>query len=349
MRTGWMLACLAALCAAGARAERVEQRHCVAPPGVTLRIENAAGLVEVVDWDREEVALDARLGGGVAALHFDCADAQVRVRVEARQGIRNDSATLRLRAPRDAAVIIDTASADVVVRGLSGAKEIQSASGRVNVAADSAPLLRVRTVGGNIEVQGNAPETDLSTTSGLIALTGDARRLTLANVSGRLEARGAYGAVGATTVSGGVTIEGALGSADVKSVSGRVDVGTVGPGGDGYPTLRVRTMSGNVRATGQGLRELAMDSVSGRLDYQGGFGPAPRIDARSVSGAITLELDAPLDAALRADSQLGRVEANVPGAVRGRAPGAGAAVTAETGAGSARLQSQSGGIRVRVP
>lgn len=344
----WMLGGVAVIAAAGAWADRAEQRQCLAPPTATLWVENPAGLVELVGWDREEVVLDARLGNGVAALHFDCEDAQVRVRVEVKRRARDGDATLRFQVPRGASIVVDTASAQVDVRDVTGRKEIQSASGRVLVAADSSHL-RARTVSGNLSVTGFAPEMDLSTTSGLLTLSGGADRLALATVSGRVEVDGTYGIVNVTAVSGGVTLSGTLESVDVKSVSGRVDVGKIQPGPAGYPRLRVRTISGNVAAEGLGLRELDTDTVSARQEFRGNFGPAPRVEARSVSGGITLDLDGPLDAAIHAESRSGRVDIDLPGAQRRSEPGMGNQVTTAGGAGSARLVSQSGGIRVRVP
>jgi hypothetical protein len=201
---------------------------------------------------------------------------------------RRSSFDLEIEVPRAAAVTIDTASADLIVRdltsqatvrtasgdvsleGIAGTLELDSVSGEVRIVADAALDLRARTISGDLSVRGpRLGRAEIGTTSGDVRLD--------ATLAGS-------GPFGIETVSGDATIVGRMGlRIEARTVTGelRSDLPhrrESGPGrklllvGDGAIPLSFRSVSGDLRVAAP--RDSLPADVAGAIDEAGPVAPA---------------------------------------------------------------------------
>ena len=182
-------------------------------------------------------------------------------------GVGRRAPNLEIEVPRRATVVLETASGDVTVAGLTGDQRYRTASGAM-VLRDVSGQLIVDAVSGDVEVRSDGPcSVAARTVSGNLDVRGDVfHALRLSSTSGDVRLDGRLD--GSTTGSGPFAIEsvsgdmviGVAGSArvEVRSVTGdvRSDVDVTSEGGRGSrtlvvgaggPTLTVRTVSGDVR------------------------------------------------------------------------------------------------------
>jgi hypothetical protein len=106
----------------------------------------------------------------------------------------------------------------------------------------------------------------------------------LTTASGDISVRDTNGDVRLRTASGEVKLRGVR-NVEVMAVSG--DVATDNANGD----VRLRTVSGDARITQSGSNhQLEFGTTSGDLDWSGACGAGCRIEARSMSGDVKLQL-----------------------------------------------------------
>lgn len=163
----------------------------------------------------------------------------------------------------------------------------------------------------DLDVRGALGEVGGRTTSG-DALLGDTGSLTFTSTSGDLSAGVVQGTLTVKSTSGDVLVRRAVGMASVTTVSGDVRIG------EALEHAAVNTVSGDVEleATEGGARVTA---VSGDVHVATRPGLALWIDAQSVSGSVTSELevgDTPADAAPGAARQVELRVRTVSGDVR---------------------------------
>jgi hypothetical protein len=174
---------------------------------------------------------------------------------------RGQSAELDVEVPHGATVSVETASADIVARDLSGAKRFRTASGEVSLNR-LAGAIDVETVSGEIELDGQAP-VDLAakTVSGDVEIrVPSLRKLDLGTTSGdvRVDAElTGQGPFAIRTISGDAIVVGRSGfRVEAESVTGDLSSDLAGkresmPGrkiltiGRPGPTLAFRSVSGD--------------------------------------------------------------------------------------------------------
>jgi len=139
----------------------------------------------------------------------------------------------------------------------------------------------VTTMSGNIDVE-RAEEADLRTGAGSIHLASCDVRCRMNSMSGKIEA-GHVGAAVAGTVSGSIRVEHVAGKFKARTVSGSIEAACDG-GGD----IAVKTVSGRVQI--ELPRETALarriKSLSGRVRVPFPEGDDVRLEAMTVSGSI---------------------------------------------------------------
>lgn len=184
---------------------------------------------------------------------------------------RGHSAELDVEVPHGADVTVETASADIDARDLSGAKKFRSASGEVSLNRLAGPV-DVETVSGEIDIDGQAP-LDLAAKS----------------VSGDVEVRvPALRKLDLGTTSGDIKVDAELtgqGPFAIRSISG--DVVVVGRSGF---RVEAESVTGDLSSDVPGKRE----SMPGRKVLIVGR-PGPTLAFRSVSGDF--HVSQPRDAA----------------------------------------------------
>lgn len=184
-------------------------------------------------------------------------------------GNRRASAVVSISVPADCPVELGVVSADAVVSGIS------------------ADRTAVKSVSGDVTLDGVRSDISAQTVSGDLETRQLAGALSFSTVSGDLTVvDGASDAVKAESVSGDVTLDldlGAGGRIDVSSVSGDVTVRMPESAG---VRVEVRTMSGSLDSAFDGL---SSERKPGSLKLRGQVGTGDgRFTARTVSGDVTL-------------------------------------------------------------
>ncbi len=268
---------------AAAATRSVDQKLAADPQG-SVAIYNVAGRIDVVGWDRPEIAVTGTLGDGVERLDFTSSGGRAEVRVvlpKSSGSNRNGDANLTVRVPARSAVLANVVSADLTSKGVVGRQELKAVSG--NVDAEGTRDLRVSSVSGDVKV----------------ATSAEPGHYEIQSVSGDVVVRGgAGGEVDAKSVSGDVRLElGTLERGRFKSVSGdlTVDTGLAASG-----RLDVETVSGDVRLgfAARPPAEFDVETNSGSISNCFGpkpvepkYGPGSRLQFREGAGTAQVRVD----------------------------------------------------------
>ena len=227
--------------------EEIDQTLAMPADGL-IAVENVAGSVEFVTWDRAEVQIRGEVGSGVEEVEVTSTTSGVQVRVINRKGEHRVAGTdLHLRIPEAARVEAETVSADIALSGSRGERVI------------------LRTVSGDLEVEAKPQRIDLHTVSGDVEFEGAVSRSVFETVSGEIVIVGAAGEISASTVSGDVSLEaGEVTQGRFEAVSGDL-------------ILSLSLVDGG---------RLACDSMSGDVKLSLPASQQAEFTAQSFSGSI---------------------------------------------------------------
>jgi DUF4097 and DUF4098 domain-containing protein YvlB len=237
----------------------VSGRRTMAPDG-EVRIENVAGSIKVVAWDRSEVEVKGKIGEDVERLEFGGSDSYTTIKVVLpRRGHCCDDgeADLEISVPRLARLEVKTVSADIGVTDTAGSARVNSVSGEVVLRTKSRDI-NASSVSGEVIVIGSGAQAriEASSVSGDVKIEGVDAELELESVSGDAELqRSKVSRLTMQSTSGDVTYSGAL------------------KGGGSY---EFQTVSGDVSITLEGARDATFDVSSFSGDIENSFGPKPR-------------------------------------------------------------------------
>lgn len=231
----------------GAQAQQTVERSRAAAADGVVEIENIAGSIRVEGWDRNEVAMSARLGRGIERVDFEGDGSETRIRVVYPRRNNSDGADLVVRVPTGSRIKIQGVSATVTVQNVGGRVQAQSVSGDVTVSGSTRTVeaasvsgdvrvnastndVRAQSVSGSVHVQRATGFIEAETTSGDVAVEGnDASSLTLHSVSGRVSYRGSLdetASVNIESFSGTVDFavpRGTAGNFEASTFSGAID------------------------------------------------------------------------------------------------------------------------------
>ena len=230
LRRTIVAALIAAAPAVAAAQSRVQQSR-PAPPDGVVQIENSAGSVRVIGWDRAEVAVSGALGPGAEGLSLRGDKRYTHVEVETEGNPHGVHSDLEVRVPAGSDVTIESFGATIDVSGVQG-----------QVSAE--------TVNSDVRV------------------TGAARSVRAESVNGTVTVTGTTGRVQAESVNGGVTVRGGGGEVDASTVNGPLTVG------------------------GSSFSRAALETVNGKLLFDGGLAAGASLGAETVSGEVELVLPA---------------------------------------------------------
>jgi putative adhesin len=239
--------------------------HRIGPRGrFVLRFASGEVAVRGVEGDTARVrSLDDRSLSDLFAIVTG--DDHLELRQVEKLGLgvfgRGHSAELDVAVPHGADVTIETASADIDARDLSGAKKFRSASGEVSLNRLAGPV-DVETVSGEIDIDGQAPlDLIAKSVSGDVEVRVPAlRRLDLGTTSGDVKVDAeltGQGPFAMRTISGDAIVVGRSGfRVEAESVTGDLSSDVPGkresmPGrkvlivGRPGPTLAFRSVSGD--------------------------------------------------------------------------------------------------------
>jgi hypothetical protein len=245
-----VLVILAVITTSTRAATRSVEQHQSADPSGSVEIINVAGSVEVLGWDKPEVAVTGQIGERVERVDITGADKHLTIKVVLPIGGHwsgDGEAHLTIHVPQMSSLSVSLVSADLKISGVSGAQQIHTVSG--TVATDGGGNSRVSTISGDVHVAVPAG--------------------TPAEVS---------------TVSGDISVHGAEGEVSVKSVSGggKLDLGTLS-------NFRLESVSGdfliNAHLAPGAHFEASGVSSSLHADFAGVGGAS--YDLSSLSGDIS--------------------------------------------------------------
>ena len=245
-RSTILLLAAALLVAAPAEAQRTVERSRAARADGVVEIENIAGSIRVEGWDRNEVAMTARLGRNVEEVEFtgDAGHTKIRV-VYPRRG-NSGGSDVTVRVPTGSRLKVSGVSAGVAVRQVSGAVDATSVSG-------------------DVEIQGSPRSLNAQSVSGDVVLNGSSSDIRATSVSGDIELNGANGFIEAETTSGDMAIQGR----DVSSLTAHSVSGEIGFAGSLQQNASV-----------------SVESFSGTVDFAVPGGTRGDFEASTFSGSI---------------------------------------------------------------
>ncbi|MGE5292753.1 MAG: DUF4097 family beta strand repeat-containing protein [Micromonosporaceae bacterium] len=132
------------------------------------------------------------------------------------------------------------------------------------------------------------------------------------------------------SVSGGITMDGVTGSVDANTMSGDLEAQDV----DGE--VAFKTVSGELTIAGGSLARLDAKTVNGRITADVDLAPAASVQTATVSGDVAVRLPATTSARVDLRSASGRVETAFDGLECSSKPGT-TSVSGTLGTGDARL------------
>ena len=230
------------------------------------------------------VALDVSIPAGDVRVDT-WAEARVEVEVSAA---RADEASRQAAAETRIESVDRGGRHEISIRASKREGRLASFLGRgpellVEIRCPEGADLELETQSADLEARGPLGDVRARSASGDVQI-GPAEALTLTTASGDLVAGAVGGSLSVKSASGDVAVRSVAESSTVNTVSGDVRIG------DTAGTAAVNTVSGDVEldAAEGGVR---VSAVSGDVHVAARHGLALWIDAQSVSGSITSDLD----------------------------------------------------------
>lgn len=287
------------IAAPAAAANRPVSERGAMPADGQVAIENIAGSVKVIGWDRDEISVTGTLGDDVERLDFSAgARARVEVVYKERHGRKGESARnllgegggadLTVQVPRGCRLEVEVVAAGVDVSGLGGEIEVTSVSGDVDVRG-ACRRLEVECVSGNVEIDGAGLVTEVGTVSGNLKVRCDDAALEVQTVTGEATVDCAnLRSLEANTVNGTITLAGrpARGAViEAESVNGSL---TLAVPGDVGAAFEVTTFNGGIEnAFGQKPTRTDRYTPGEELHFTNGDGGA-EVRLNTLNGQIRI-------------------------------------------------------------
>jgi DUF4097 and DUF4098 domain-containing protein YvlB len=259
-----------------------------------VRIDNVAGTIRIVGWDKSQVQVTGTLGEAVQRLDITSDTSGIEIRVVLPHHVNSsdcgECADLQIQVPKGSHLEVSTVSADVEANGISGAARLGTVSGGISLNS-SASRIDVKTVSGDTTVVGSAKGAQITATSvsGTLRVSDVDGSVDAENVSGDTKVASRHvSTLKMSATSGNLIFDGSLfkgGNYDLNNVSGDVEVVT-----DGTPDARfdVSSFSGDIdNGFGPKPTRVSKYSPGMELHFTSGSGSAT-LSARTLSGDIHL-------------------------------------------------------------
>jgi DUF4097 and DUF4098 domain-containing protein YvlB len=257
----WTTLFLLTAATAGWAGERVEQRR-PASADALVAIENPAGSIHVVGWDKEEVEVTGTLGSGAEGIDVSGSSHHISIDVDTMRNPHGVSSDLEIRVPKGSRIEIDGFAASIRVEGIDG-------------------MIRAETVNGSIGIASGSKEVSAESVNGAVEVACPCQRVEATSVNGAVTVRGASGILDASTVNGRLTVEGAsFERVQLETVNGTLSfAGDLGSGS----TLHAETVGGSVEliVPAAVAATFNLSTFSGPIENE--FGQEPRRTSRYTS------------------------------------------------------------------
>lgn len=266
-------------------------RRLAVAPDASIRILNLAGSIRVTGWDRDSVLISGAPPPGAGMLLAGGSERGVKIVVEADAATDLPGTDLEIRVPRGAHLWVKSATATIVIEGMTGEVEASTVTGAITVRGSPAVLV-AESMEGDLDITAPARVSRLKTAGGAITVREAANEITATSVSGAirlLDAR-AVSSGRLESVSGSVLFNGAVqpgGSLDLQTHDAPIDIFL--PARQGA-VVEVTAFGGKAINRIPGL---ASSPGKGKaLQYRLGNGRA-RVVARSLKGDVSLRQQMP--------------------------------------------------------
>ena len=283
--------CLAAAVAFAPRPaaaqQKVEARRSASADAL-VEIENPAGSVRVIGWDRGEVLVNGDLGAGASGLDFTGSGSRIRVGVDTERNPHGVSSALEVHVPAKSRLQIESFAGSITVEGVSGTVSAETVNGSINVTGQAREI-EAESVNGSVQVSGASTHTKAESVNGSVVVRGASGDLDASTVNGRLEVSGgSFERAHLETVSGSLAFDGALASGaslEAETVSGSVTLAL--PAGVAAD-FSISTFSGSVEnAFGPPAARVSEHTPEKELEFSTGGGGAS-VSVHTLSGSVTL-------------------------------------------------------------
>ncbi len=277
----------AALVSSAQAQQTVDSRRAAAPDG-RVAIENIAGSIRVIGWNRDEVAVKGTLGDGAEGLALTGSSHRTRVEVETAGNPHGVKSDLEIHVPAASRLEIESFSADITVSEVKGEVRASSVNGSIAVSGPSKEVF-AETVGGSVSVTGAAGRVNAQSVNGPVTLKGVGGEIDASTVNGRLElSGGALERCRLETVSGDMRIDAELGKASTlqaQSVSGGIELRLPASVAADFA---ITSFSGEIEnELGPAPTRHSRYTTEKALEFQAGGGGA-KVELETLSGDITL-------------------------------------------------------------
>jgi hypothetical protein len=278
---------LAALPAAGAAQDRINRTRAAAPDGV-VHIENPAGSVRVIGWDRAEVAVTGALGHGAYGLNLRGDKRRTVVEVETEGNPHGAHSEIEVRVPAGSDVVIESFGASVSVSEVRGTVTAETVNGDIRVG-EAPREVQAESVNGGVSVASRGGRVRAESVNGPVTVRGAGGEINASTVNGPLSVTGGTFERGRLeTVNGRILFEAGLaagGSLEVETVSGEVELAL--PAGTAAD-FTVSTFSGDIRnELGPAAQRASRHTTEKELTFSTGGGGA-KVTVETLSGGIVL-------------------------------------------------------------
>ena len=220
-----------------------------AAPDARIEIEDVAGAVRVVGWDRDEVYVTGALSRRAEGLDLSGPPHRIRIELDVHGSPHGVQSDLEVRVPAGSHVEIEGFDVEITVTGVKGS-------------------VQANTVNGSIHVSGAAGEVQLETVNGDVEVSGPSRWVRAESVNGGVTVEGARGEVEALTVNGELLVRGVkLSRGQLETVSGSIEFeGDL----EARATLDLESVSGNVELLLPGAvsADFSISSFSGDIENE---------------------------------------------------------------------------------
>jgi len=281
--------CALLLAATPLAAQRKINEQFAALPDGHVRVQLLAGSVRVTGWDRDSIVVRGAVvetGEGTFQLHRD--KTGIKVSLWDPTAMKVPPSQLELFVPARSNLAIKTATASVVVSGITGGVDVGTSTGTIEVSGNPREVIaesltgavttdvrsrvaRVRTATGSVTMRGAVTDATVVTVGGhVIVETGSIERGRFESVDGDLRFRGAVGR---------------LASLDFINHAGAVELHLASTAG---AEITVSTFEGTIDSTLGVTPRRVMRKGSGIEDTYTLAGGGAYITIRSFKGPVVL-------------------------------------------------------------
>jgi DUF4097 and DUF4098 domain-containing protein YvlB len=255
-----------------------------------VMVENIAGSIKIIGWDKNEVKVEGFLSDEVKGLDFKATGKKTIIEVKYPRNMRSvdEGADLIIYAPVNSVFEVESISCRITIEKVTGSVAVEAISG-------------------DITLNGDCDEVELSCISGDITVEGDTKSLALESISGGVTAKGSRSTVRAESITGTidltfdtfiklnvesvdsrVMVEGDLaagGKMELESVSG--DIILVIPE-DISAEFNIESFSGSIgKAFGHKADKVSKYAPGSEMEFVTGGGDG-RVDVSTFSGDVKI-------------------------------------------------------------